>query len=84
MAKSFAPFVPFRGYGCYRWFGLKLAEEAEIIPENVGFAIRASVAQAFLDANSVSYRTAESVDKLSVADIAEKARQFTVRVECWR
>ena len=57
---------------------LVMAEEVGIIPENVGFAIRAGVARAFLDANSVSYRTAESDTKLSVADIAEKARQFTV------
>jgi uncharacterized protein len=52
------------------------------IPQNVNFAIKASVARDFLDANGVNYQTAKSTRDLKPADLAERARRFTFLVEC--
>ena len=57
---------------------------AHDIPQNVNFAISAGPARAFLDAQSVPYETAPSTNELKPADIAAKARRFTVPVECWK
>lgn len=54
------------------------------IPQNVNFAINANVLRAFLDANSVDYQTANSDKPLLATAIAEKAKGFTVIVECWK
>jgi S1-C subfamily serine protease len=63
---------------------LKLAELTGDIPQNVNFAIKASVAQTFLDTHSVEYLTSISTTKLDAADIGEQAREFTVLIECWK
>ena len=54
------------------------------IPQNVNFAIHANVLRTFLDANSVDYDSASSNKPLAPTAIAEKARGFTVLVECWK
>jgi S1-C subfamily serine protease len=54
------------------------------IPQNVNFAINASVARTFLDAQGVDYETAASDEALSVSQVAEHARRSTVLVECLR
>jgi len=59
------------------------AEDTGHIAQNVNFAIKSFVAEAFLSANGVDYETAESVERLETADIAEKAETFTVLVGCW-
>jgi serine protease Do len=55
------------------------------IPQNVNFAIKASVAISFLEANNVqigvSSPTANAVP-LDPSEVAEKAKQFTVQVIC--
>jgi uncharacterized protein len=51
--------------------------------QNINFAIKGVVAEALLDINGISYRTASSERPLETADVAEHARQFTVVVECW-
>jgi S1-C subfamily serine protease len=63
---------------------LKVAEVTGDIPQNVNFAINASVARTFLDAQSVDYETAASEEELSVSEVAERARRSTVLVECLR
>jgi S1-C subfamily serine protease len=63
---------------------VKVAEATGDIPQNVNFAINAAVVRSFLDANAVGYVTASSVKKLEVADIGERAKKFTVLVECWK
>ena len=63
---------------------LKLAQRTGRLPQNVNFAISAGTARAFLDANNVPYEVEQSDKPLSTADIAAKARDFTVRVECWK
>ena len=61
-----------------------VARATRHIPQNVNFAISAGSARAFLDAESVPYETASSDAEQSAADIAAKARKFTVLVECWK
>lgn len=53
------------------------------LPQNVNFAIKAAIAQNFLDTNSIIWLTApEGAKTLDGADLAERARQFTVRITC--
>ena len=52
------------------------------IPQNVNFALKAEVAQAFLDSKAIAYRKARSDQNLSAADVGDIARPFTVQLEC--
>jgi uncharacterized protein len=63
---------------------IKLARLTGDIPQNVNFAIQAGTARSFLDAYSVPYDTVPSTEMLSPATVADRARQFTVLVECWK
>ncbi len=61
---------------------VKLAATRGIIPENVNFAIKASVARAFMDANGIAYRVVASERLLPTAEIGDQARRFTNFVTC--
>ena len=61
---------------------IKIAAALGDIPQNVNFAIKASVIATFLDSNGVHYATRELAATRSPADIAEDAKRFTMRVEC--
>jgi len=63
---------------------IKAAKLTGDIPQNVNFAINANVLRSFLDANSVEYETASSDKAIASTAIAEKAKGFTVLVECWK
>ena len=63
---------------------IKMANATGDIPQNVNFAINATVARGFLDAKGVKYETAPSNKKLEAADVGELAKRFTVVVECWK
>lgn len=63
---------------------VKTAKVTGDIPQNVNFAINPNVLRAFLDANGVDYETASSAKPLAATAIAEKAKGFTVLVECWK
>jgi hypothetical protein len=63
---------------------IKLARRTGRLPQNVNFAISEGTARAFLDANNVPYEVEPSISVMPPADIAAKAREFTVRVECWK
>ncbi len=63
---------------------IKAAKITGDIPQNVNFAINANVLRSFLDANSVEYETANSDKAMANTAIAEKAKGFTVLVECWK
>jgi uncharacterized protein len=63
---------------------LLLVKETRNLPENVAFAIHASVLRTLLDAHSIDYQTAPFAKELSVADVADRARRFTAIVECWK
>lgn len=63
---------------------IKTAKITGDIPQNVNFAINANVLRSFLDAYSVDYETASSERAIATTAIAEKAKGFTVLVECWK
>jgi Trypsin-like peptidase domain len=52
------------------------------VPQNVNFAIKATIIQAFLDAHGVAYKTSASSSRLEIVDIAEQSRSYTVLIEC--
>jgi S1-C subfamily serine protease len=60
---------------------LKLALVTGTVPQNVNFAIKASIAKAFLDAVGVNYIVDPKVEPRSVSDAAEKARPAVVSIE---
>jgi S1-C subfamily serine protease len=61
----------------------QVSQLIEDIPQNVNFAIKASVAISFLEANSVTPSPPTSA-VLHATDVAEKARQFSLQVTCKR
>jgi TPR repeat protein len=61
---------------------LAIASATGDIPQNVNFAIKASVATSFLDAQRVAHAESAGVGALSTPDIAERAKSFTVQVIC--
>ena len=63
---------------------MRIAVATGDIPQNVNFALKASLVRMFLDTRNVDYETAQSTTHLEPADIAERARNFTIAVECWR
>jgi S1-C subfamily serine protease len=59
-----------------------VAEVTKDIPQNVNFAIKASIATNFLDSNDVTPNVSAKARELAPEAIAELARLFTVRVTC--
>ncbi|MDC0648772.1 trypsin-like peptidase domain-containing protein [Candidatus Pseudothioglobus singularis] len=58
----------------------------EVLGEEVSgasFAIKSSIVRDFLDVGNIDYDVARSDNELSNADIVDKAKNFTVLVECW-
>jgi serine protease Do len=60
----------------------KVANAIGDVPQNVNFAIKASVVATFLDSNGIHYASEVSAADRSPADVADNARRFTVQVEC--
>ena len=54
------------------------------IPQNVNFAIKASVAATFLDAHRVVHAEGQDTASLSTPDLFERAKAFTAQVVCDR
>jgi S1-C subfamily serine protease len=52
------------------------------IPENVNFAIKTGALRDFLDKNAVSYDIAMPAAERKVADIADRARSYTLHISC--
>jgi hypothetical protein len=69
---------------------LKTASATGDIPQNVNFAIKASVATAFLDTQHVAYsydtyaEVASASGPLSTPDIASRAQALALQVVCLR
>lgn len=61
---------------------LNLAGLTSDIAQNVNFAIKSSLAINFLDTASVEPVYRDDVDALPPADIADRARKFSVKVTC--
>ena len=62
---------------------IKAAKLTGDIPQNVNIAINANVLRSFLDAQGVEYDTVSSDKAVPTTVIAERAKGFTVLVECW-
>lgn len=65
----------------YQARGTTEKPDIEVI-QNVNFAIKAGIAQFFLDANQVHYDVEPPGDDLKTPDVADIARNFTVQVAC--
>ena len=52
------------------------------IPQNVNFAIRASVAANFLQTNNIKFELGEGTQAMQPADLAEQAKAISVHLEC--
>jgi TPR repeat protein len=52
------------------------------VPQNINFAIKASVATNFLEAQGVAYVLAPSSVELAASAVVDRARAGTVRVDC--
>jgi S1-C subfamily serine protease len=52
------------------------------VPQNVNFAIKGEVLRGFLDAHRVAYSSSSGGQPLAADAIAERARQFTVLIQC--
>ena len=61
---------------------LRIAKVIHDIPQNVNFAIKGTVATKFLDDHGIRYGSAGSGGTLSPPDVSDKARAFTVLIEC--
>ncbi len=63
---------------------VKMAKYTGDIPQNVNFALKASLVRDMLEVKDIDYETASSKRELKTVDIFDKARKFTVLVECWQ
>jgi S1-C subfamily serine protease len=63
---------------------LRTAAATGDIPQNVNFAIKGGVVRNFLDANGVEYRTTAETHELKTADVGDRAKKFTLYIECTR
>ena len=61
-----------------------VARRTGAIPQNVNFALKADVARTFLESAGVPVETSGGGRELSVADIGDKARAFSVFIDCKR
>ncbi len=61
---------------------LAIAKRTGDIPQNVNFAVKAAALEAFLRANNIAYDVAVTDRQLVVADVAEMAKEATVKIVC--
>ena len=61
---------------------VKMAKHTGDIPQNVNFALKASLVRDMLEVKDIDYETASSKKELKTVDIFDKAKKFTVLVEC--
>jgi S1-C subfamily serine protease len=54
------------------------------VPQNVNFAVSANLLRSFLDAQDVDYESEPSATMLTASEVAARAREFTVSLECWQ
>jgi S1-C subfamily serine protease len=61
---------------------LRVAAVTSDLPQNINFAIKSVIAASFLESNDVSPPTTAHTTALEPTQIAERAKAFTVRVNC--
>jgi hypothetical protein len=54
----------------------------DVVPQGVNFAIQSPIVQNFLNVKGVKPILANDTETLEPADVAEKAKRFTVQVLC--
>jgi S1-C subfamily serine protease len=52
------------------------------IPQNINFAIKASILRSFLETNEVGYEIRTSDHQKEISAIANEAKDFTVKIQC--
>jgi S1-C subfamily serine protease len=62
--------------------GMVLAVLTGAVPQNVNFAVKASVVRNFLETHDVAFAHAGSGHELAAGDVGDLARKFTMRVDC--
>lgn len=62
---------------------VKMLEATGNLPQNVNFAIKADFAKIFLESNRVEFESSRTDQPLSAAEINDKARGYTVYIECF-
>jgi len=63
---------------------IAVAKRTGNVPQNVNFAIKADELEKFLQAHKIPYDVAVTDAQLAVADVADVAKQASVRIECTR
>jgi S1-C subfamily serine protease len=61
---------------------LELAKQTGAVPQNINFAIKASLIRDFLEKNRVPFRVGQNTPTLTTVQIADRAREFTVQLTC--
>ncbi|MBS7705196.1 S1C family serine protease [Chelatococcus asaccharovorans] len=61
---------------------IRMAASQGDLPQNVNFAVKATLAASFLDANQVPYETGLLGEKLDPADLASRAKKASVFIVC--
>lgn len=62
--------------------GVAFATFTGVLPQNVNFALKAAMLRNFLDTNQVDYAEAATGEEMAPGAVGERARKFTVRIEC--
>lgn len=63
---------------------IKVAKAIGDIPQNINFAVKGEVAQVFLKAHKVKFKTTTATKRMENINIASRGRAFTVLVECYK
>ena len=61
---------------------VKMMKYTGDVPQNINFAVKASVVRNMLVAESIDYETAPSQQEKKAVEIFSQARQYTVLIEC--
>jgi len=61
---------------------VKMAKHTGDVPQNINFALKASLVRDMLEVKSIDYETASSKKERKAVDIFYQARQYTVLIEC--
>jgi len=64
---------------------LRIAAVTGDVPQNVNFAINGSIAREFLETHGIQLENAVTTPVASATvDVAERAKRYTLLIECWR
>jgi S1-C subfamily serine protease len=61
---------------------MRIAETTGDVPQNINFAIQGPVARLFVQAGGQRIEERPTTTELRVADVSDRARDFTFQVEC--